>query len=141
MTDEKKPDELGDARKQLLQEFARAYREGDGCLPESDADLNRASRQVVVVMYETCGEAWLGSVNLHGEDRGNPEAAMWKWDGSTTIYTFGSAFVAPKFDEELVRLIMERDRAPYTGAKDDYARIQVIHARIEEIGGISLPWT
>lgn len=131
---------LAVARTALTREFGRAYREGDGSLPEADTDLNAANRRVVEAMQETHGEAWLGCINLYGEDRGNPEKAMWRWDGSI-IYTFGSAFVAPNYDEELVRLIMERDNGPYTTTKADAARIESIFKRLDEVGGVHLVWT
>lgn len=140
MTEEKKADVLREAREHLTHVFAQAVREGDGCLPESDETLNEANRRVIRAMFDTHGEAWLGYINLHGGDRGNPEKAMWKWDGST-IYTFGCSFVLPKFDEELLRLIMERDGAQYKTTDADVSRIDAIMDRIEIAGGVHLMWT
>jgi hypothetical protein len=65
---------------------------------------------------------------------------MWKWDGSL-VYNFGCAFVAPRYDEELVRLVKERDDAPYEGTRKDAERIDVISKRLEEVGGVHLFWT
>ena len=130
-----------EARAKLAHEFIRGARDVDGLFPgESDAEVNRASEELVKAMKAEHGEAWLGQVNLYGEQRGKPEHALWKWDGST-IYTFGSSFVAPRYDEELVRLIMKRDTTPYTTTAADAVRVDAIHARLEEIGGVTLFWT
>jgi hypothetical protein len=126
-------------RAELAHAVIESARES-GWPAESDETVNAASRKVVEAMPEENGEAWLGQVNLHGDERGKPEHAMWRWDGSTLL-TFGSGFVAPKYDEELVRLIIERDRGPYTTTADDVPKIDAIHKRLEEIGAVTLFWT
>jgi hypothetical protein len=118
----------------------RALREGDGCLPEADSELNDASRNLIETMAEA-GETWLGRINLHGEERGRPECAVWKHRQGDTIYNFGADFALPCFDSILQKLILERDASPYTTAKADCDRIEVIMARIREVGGKTLVWT
>jgi hypothetical protein len=130
---------LKTVRAELAHAVVESARES-GWPAESDETVNAASRRVVEAMQEENGEAWLGHVNLHGDDRGKPERAMWRWDGST-ILTFGSHFVAPKYDEELVRLIMERDTSSYKGTAYDVPKIEAIHKRLEAIGGVTLFWT
>jgi hypothetical protein len=133
-----------EASRELTTEFVRGLREGDGCLPEADSAINNASRRVIEAMQEEHGEAWLGQINLSEGDRvkngGKPEAAMWKWDGGL-VYNFGCSFVLPRFDAELLRLILERDVAPYTGTREDSGRVTKILERVREVGGRTLAWT
>jgi len=79
----------------------------EGCLPESDNEINNASRNVVKAMHKDHGECWLGKINLYGDDKDKPEKALWKYDGGT-VYNFSSSFVVPCFDQELVDLILAR---------------------------------
>jgi len=113
----------------------------DGCLPEADGEINDASREVVAAMArDHGGECWLGNVNLHKRYRGEPEDVMWKWDGGL-VCNFEAAFVVPRHDAELERLILERADAEYTGTRDDAKRIDTIFERIQALGGEHLHWT
>ena len=132
--------QLKEAKAKLSHEVVRSARDNDGWPGEADGEVNDACRRVVDAMQAEHGEAWLGSVNLYGDDRGKKEKMMWRWDGSL-VRNFSAGFVAPKYDEELVRLIFERDAGPYTSAADDVAKIDAIHKRLEDIGGVSLFWT
>jgi len=131
-------DTLKESRKRLT-DLVIPYFLSDGCLPESNEEINDASRGVIFAMHETNMEVWIGNVNLH-RDSGKPELAMWKWDGSFVL-NFGSAFVLPRHDETLERMILARADAPYTTTKDDYDRVSAITDRIREIGGEHLHWT
>jgi hypothetical protein len=128
---------LDEAKRALVKEITRSVREGE---PEADNDLNDASRVVVHFMAKEHGEAWLGMINLYGEERHGGAPILWLWDG-TPIHNYGAAFVCPKHDAELERLIRERDDAPYTGMRADATRVEAIMARVEEAGGIHLAWT
>jgi hypothetical protein len=132
--------ELKDAKAKLSHEVVRSARESGGWPGESDESINLASAHVVRAMEAEHGEAWLGAVNLYGKDHGQKEKMMWRWDGAPVL-NFCAHFVAPKYDEELVRLIFERDAAPYTGMAADRVRIDAIHKKLEEIGGALLFWT
>ena len=57
------------------------------------------------------------------------------------MWNFSCAFVAPRHDEELERLIRERDDAPYTTTADDAVRVEAIMDRLYAVGGIYLRWT
>lgn len=134
-----------EAHGKLSREFMRGVRECGGWPGESDDEINDASRAVVEAMRAEHGQAWLGKINLYDADRvknggGRPEQVLWKWDGSL-VHNFEACFVAPCFDAELVRLIVERDAAPYTGTREDCARIEAITDRINAIGGVNLFWT
>lgn len=130
---------IEEARKALGRELARSLREGGGCTVEADRRLNDASRALVASVAAECGEAWLGEINLYGAERHGGHPVMWKWDGCTVL-NFSCAFVAPRYDAELVRLIRERDDAPWS-ASADVARVDAIRARVAEIGGLDLIWT
>ena len=82
------------------------------------------------------GEAWLGRVNLYGDDSGE----LHKWEGGE-VYNFGADFVLPCYDAEVERLVRERAEAPYTGTADDGKRVDAIFARIGEVGGSHLFWS
>lgn len=131
---------LPQASNKLRRELRRGLLEGDGCLPEADTEINAASRAVVSAMAEDHGEAWLGKINLHGDERHGAVPVMWKWDGEL-VHNFGCAFVAPRFDEDLAKLIRDRDDAEYTTTAADAVRVEAILERVYAIGGISLSWT
>lgn len=129
------------AGRALSSELVRSLREGDGSTLEADADVNRASRDVVAAMLAEHGRAFLGRVNLYGDDSGRPEAALWEHKEGEPVYNFGSAFVLPAFDAEIVRLVLERDAAPYEGTARDRVRVDAIFARVAALGGQILVWT
>jgi hypothetical protein len=131
---------LDEARRDLTKKVVQSAREHEGWPGEADERVNNANRRVVAAMAEAHGEAWLGKINLYGNERHGGHPVMWKWDGGT-VYNFDAAFVVPAFDEELVRLVKERDDAEYTGTKDDAVRVEAIMQRITDIGGVHLFWT
>ncbi len=120
----------------LSKELQRAFREGDGCLPESDAGVNRASGRVVLAMHEEYGVAWIGQCNPPDSDI---TKVLTKYDPNDGLC--GGSFVVPARDGELERLMVERLEAPYTGTKDDFQRIAAIFDRVEQLRGEQLFWT
>lgn len=99
--------------------------------------LNDRQRALIAAYAEQYGECWLGKINLYDEDRGKP--VIWKWDGGL-VYNFGARFVLPCYDADLERLIIGRDIAPYSGARNDALALEPIFARIKELGGEALIW-
>jgi len=100
--------------------------------------LNDLQRELIATFAaEHGGEAWLGKVNLYDGDK--RERVLWKWDGDLVL-NFSASFVIPAYDEQLERLILERDRAPYTGTREDYRRVTEIYDRMEAVGGMNLLW-
>jgi hypothetical protein len=89
-------------------------------------------------MHAEYGQAWLGKINLHNEDR---RRIMWQYDPVEPIYNFGASFVVPAYDPELERLIRERDQAPYEGTAKDRVRVGAIMERLTAIGGHHLTWS
>jgi len=129
-----------EARAEHTVAFVKSILEGDGWPVEADERLNDSCRGVIEAMAEELGECWLGSINLYGEERHGAKPYIWKWTGDL-VRNFECSFVVPAYDAELERLIRERDDAPYTGARDDAARIGVIMDRIAAVGGAHLYWT
>jgi hypothetical protein len=109
-----------------------------GSVRECHCLLNDSNRAIISLMRDSHGECWLGRTNLYAETRGQP--VLWKWDGEL-VRDFDCSFVVPCYDEELVRLILDRDAAPYTGTLDDCGRVLAIHGRIGVLGGVQLVWS
>ena len=134
---------IQEARNTLSRTVAQSARDNDGWPGEADSSVNNASRRVVEAMAEQ-GEAWVGKINLYDADRmkngGTREGILVRWNGEPVL-NFEYAFVAPRFDEQLVQLIVDRDVGPYTSSTDDYAKITEIFDRLTAIGGVHLFWT
>jgi len=105
---------------------------------EANDYWNDDQRQIIRDMYEQNGGCWLGNINMYDSNRDKP--VMWQWN-EDFVYNFGCSFVIPKYDEELERLILERDKTPYTGTSDDYKLVTAITDRIAKIGGRCLMWS
>ncbi len=127
-----------DAKRAHTNAFYESWKEGGGCPLEGDEMLNYTAHEVIRAYKDEFGAAWLGKINLYAEDKGKPP--VWEWDGGQ-VYNFGACFVLPAYDAEIERLIKERDAAPYTGTKDDYARVDAITALVEQRGGDNLIWS
>lgn len=56
------------------------------------------------------------------------------------VFNYGGCFVTKERDADLLRLIEEREAAPYTGTAADLVRVNAIHNRLAEIGGVTLHW-
>lgn len=128
---------------EALKEIQRAEHEyikrcgGYWELSEFDREINEFSRAKVRAFKHEHEEAWLGNVNLYSE---TPPNFTEYESGITALNNFGYAFVIPHPDQELYKLITQRDEADYTGTKADAPMIDAIFNRIEDIGGIVLNW-
>ena len=78
---------------------------------------------------------WIGTINIYPPARGELVAYT-----GQLVPNFAADFAVPKPDPALLRLIIERDEAPYTSTTADGPRIDAIFARIEELGGLILTW-
>jgi hypothetical protein len=145
-TGEEMTKSVAEARKAQTRAFIESVRASDSLTPrENDDRLNDSCRGLIKAIHQEHGEAWLGRVSLHGKYRtiergGEGINPIWLWDGSK-ICNFDCSFVIPCDDEQLRQLILDRDRSGYTGTADDYVTIQVIHNRVEELGGYFLNWS
>jgi hypothetical protein len=122
------------ARTRLSAEAARSIEEGDGCPAESDDRLNEASRSLVVAVHESHGAAYLWRLNPVGE------TAVRLWTGEI-VCNFDADAVTPTLDRDLLRLIVARVDAPYTGTHEDARRLDLILDKLEEVGGMVLVWS
>ena len=121
-------------------ELARSLREGGGTPVEADPSLNEASRRVVQAMRKKYDDAWLGEFNPSVKGVPIQKDLLWKWDGRDVL-NFEASFVVPKYDQLLVRMLLDRLTAKYTGTKDDAVRITAIQNRIRDLDGELLAWS
>jgi hypothetical protein len=105
---------------------------------ESNFEWNNSQRHIISDIEEKNGGCWLGNINIYDSNRDKP--VMWQWDEGF-VYNFECSFVVPKYDEELERLILERDKTPYTCTSDDLVLVKAITDRVFEIGGRCLMWS
>jgi hypothetical protein len=132
------------AARNLTREVFRSAKDNGGWPAEADTRINDANRAVIRAVHDEYGQAWLGRINLDGEDRvknggGQDEKILWLWD-LTIVSNFGADFVLPSFDEGIVKLIRERDTQGFL-AQADWKRIEEIQNRISELRGVHLFWT
>lgn len=112
----------------------------DGCLGESDRDINALSRYRIRQMRRNHGQAFLYRINLYDKQRGHRDAIYREYK-SGMVYNFEFSVVLPVRSAMLVELIYRRDITPYTGTSDDYRRLEAIDNLIQELGGVRLFWT
>ena len=112
-----------------------AYYQGTS---EFDKSINDISREMIKAMKNEHDTCFVGKINLYDDD--NKDYKLTEYTGQM-IYNFEYAFCIPNHDSQLEQLITDRDRAPYTGTKDDFKRIDEIMNRIEELGGHNLFWS
>jgi hypothetical protein len=105
---------------------------------EADQDLNDVTREKIAAYAREHGGAWLGNVNLYKETIDKP--IMVEYHDDMMVYNFQYHFVIPAYDAELERLIKERHETPYTGTAQDGELLDVIFARLDELGGETLNW-
>jgi hypothetical protein len=124
-----------DARIKLGIELHRSILENDGMTPlEADSGLNAASRSLVAAVAAEHGQAWLWRFNPVGEVVARP------WHDEI-VCNFDADAVTSTCDRELLRLILERVEAPYTGTHEDGRRLDKILDHLDAIGGMLLVWS
>lgn len=106
---------------------------------EFDKSINDISREKIKAMKKEHGICFVGKFNLYGDER-KKDYKLTEYTGQK-IYNFEYTFCIPCHDSQIEKLITERDRAEYTGSRDDFKRIDMIMDRIEELGGLNLFWS
>jgi hypothetical protein len=129
---------LAEVKAEILACIVRGEHEMEAGFPYENP-LNDLQRKLIETFCAERGEAWIGNVNLYGEDRHNDRPILRRWNGEL-VRNFEAHFVVPCYDVQLEHLIRERDRAPYTGVAEDHARITQIYERIRQLGGELLLW-
>ena len=127
-------DEEDEAAK--LDELVEAALAADGGgLPEKSRLLNQASRDLVESVDKKRGQAWLGRVLLGPGE--TPELVKW----TRKLPLDGFAFVLPRHDPEIERLIRLRNQVRDPPREEDNLRIRLIYKRLRDMGGHPLVWT
>jgi len=112
----------------------------DGCVSENNVYLNEANRSVIREMHKAYGDCWVGKINLYGEERTQESPQiLFHWSkGDTIDYP---SFCIPRFSQELVDLIIARDRTPYDGTKTDAMLVDEIHRLVIKLEGFIFVWS
>jgi hypothetical protein len=131
------PHTVAEARALLATSLRDGEHEIEGTYPYRNS-LNDRSRLLIQSYRNDHGTAWLGRVNLYKEQEGQP--IIWECADAEVAEVYGASFVLPAYDAELERMIVERDRTPYTGTADDSKLVGAIFERIEQLGGHVLFW-
>jgi hypothetical protein len=106
-----------------------------GGLTEFDMSINQIQRDKIAAYWKLHPNAHVGLVNRHDRTKN----FMQKYNGEK-VYNFQWEFIIPQHDTELLKLLLAREQAPYTGTKEDIERLKPIWARIEQLGGLYLVW-
>ena len=104
-----------------------------------DRNQNMITVRKIEAFFRKHGTGWLGRINRYSQDKDKPYLENYV-PGETGTYNYSFTYAIPQYDEQLVQLIQGREHAEYTGTKEDGERIDVIFARIAELGGIHLHW-
>ena len=81
------------------------------------------------------GRVWIGKINVYPPAR----AELVPYTGELAP-NLEPDFAVPKPDGALLRLIIKRQEAPYTGPADDAVRLDDIFACISALDGLILTW-
>lgn len=125
---------------QLENEYNREVKNHGGHWEVCEFDapwVNAYSRAKVRAYKRKWGNAWLGKINLYGEERAK-QTSFYQYKKGM-IYNFQFDFVIPEDDEKLAKLIWERNQT-FTTTKEDARLIDEIFDRITELKGIFLRW-
>lgn len=114
--------------------IASTYPEGP---TEFDQHVNKLSRALIRAYKREHGQAFLGRINLYQETRHLPVLQEYR---KGIVRNFSCSVLLPTDDIGFKRMVLDRDRLPYLGTKDDYDKIKEIFDRLDNIGGQSLNW-
>ena len=104
---------------------------------EDDTTINGISRDIIRTMSQVYGKIYLAKINRYGDEKKNPVLVPYH---GQRIYNSEYDVVVPKYDQDLIDLLLERERAEYTGTKADYVRVMAIMDRINALAGVNLFW-
>lgn len=131
-----------------LEELSKAANEyfirhrDNGGASEFDSSINDISRAIIHAFHLRHEQCFLGKVNLYDKERENVAKYQFTAYTGQLVYNFEYAFVIPRPDEELLRLIIEHNLPKETfNSQDIWNRVKQIFARIEQLGGVSLAWS
>lgn len=125
----------GKSKLQVIKEKQGAYFKRHGRVTEADFSINDIQRELALAYLEEHPDAHVGLVNRHDAHRN----FIQKYNGEK-ILNFEWDFITPHHDNELLKLLLAREQATYTGTKGDMERLKPIWARIEQAGGLYFHW-
>lgn len=111
------------------------YVKQHGGLTEADFSINDIQREKITAYQKQHPNMHVGLINRHDRTRN----FLQKYAGEK-VYNFGWDFIIPQHDTELLKLLLAREQAAYTGTKEDVERLKPIWAKIEQLGGLYLLW-
>lgn len=97
---------------------------------------NQKQRHIIRKFRQEHGRAFLGIINRYEK---GPQHWMWEYMRGI-VHNFECAFVSPRKDAKLEKLLEERYTAEYTGTLEDAKRLNTIFARMDKIGAVVLAW-
>lgn len=101
---------------------------------EADFAINDIQREKIRAYHRMHPNTLVGLINKHGRKN-----FLQVYQGEKVL-NFEWDFIIPQYDAELLKLLTEREQAPYTGTKEDAVRIDKIYERIKQSGGLYLYW-
>lgn len=130
----------GSVKLALVKKKQNAYIAASGGvlgLRENDETNNDMNREIIEAVKLGYGRAFLGSVNLYGEQRERvacgEESPLEEYTGQK-LYNFCADFVVPNDDMELVAMIRG-----WNGAGETELVGRIIN-RVQKLGGVNLIW-
>jgi hypothetical protein len=122
--------------KECRQKTAEYLIANDGLTSEFDMSINDISMEKIKAMKRECGTCFLGKINLYDGD----SYKLVEYTGQK-IHAFEYCFCLPCYDEQIEKMIDERNKAPYTDTTHDGKRIKLIVDRIQQLNGHHLLWS
>lgn len=104
-------------------------------MSEFDRRINKFSRAIVRAFRREKGAAWLGNINLYGDDRA--DFVEYK---RGMVWNFEYRVLLPRRDQKVINMIQTRADTVYTGTAGDLELLDPIMDRIYEVGGMCLNW-
>jgi len=116
-------------------ELMRDCQGGDFGASEFNRTHNRISRAKVRAMLRENGSVFIWDCNPFEKT-----AVVWEYKRGM-VYNFDGSFITPQYDIDLEWMMRDRLESPYTGATDDFTRINAIFDKADEMGMTHLTWS
>lgn len=121
----------------LHQQFRDARVSGNFGPTEFQTDTNRIARSMIRAYKREFGDVWLGKINLYNEQ--DREKVLIQYRGGK-IFNFACCFIVPRYDKQLVTLILAKNDAFYEGTRIASMRLDKIFNRIDKLNGRHIFW-
>lgn len=114
----------------------------NGGSSEFDSTINDISREIIRLYAKHYGTVYLGKIN-DSDAYNNRKPIVFRVysDPDEKIYNFEADFVIPVEDEELRKVLQERNTPGEYSGKKNADQVNKIIARIEALGGYHLSWS